>query len=161
MRQNETIRQMTGNACRQMTSGNAWHKGLGLFAGCALALFGLFALSSCEPDGADIGDLYGRWHLKSIMAQTGPVQHNDTLFLAFQGEAYQYLAGWGNKDWGTYRKTNDSLYLNPLAYGGSLMELKVKAPGNQPIGFRLERLTDKDLILARQDTTWTFRKFLE
>ena len=122
--------------------------------------FGLFG--SCEPDGADIGDLYGRWHLKSIDSDGGPLAHNDSLFLSFQGSAYQYLDGWGNFDWGTYRRTSDSLVLNPLAYGGDFRSLHLPPdPKRQPTGFQLKKLSDSRLIIARHDTVWSFTKYLE
>jgi len=116
----------------------------------------------CEPKGADIGDLYGRWHLESIDSHAGSIGHNDTIFVSFQGTAYQYLVGWGHFDWGTYRKTADSLVLNALAYGGNFEALGIQHwPSDWPLDFHLDELTDDDLVLSRHDTVWCFSKFLE
>lgn len=121
----------------------------------------IYAFSSCDPDGTEIGDLYGRWYLKSADCPDGTIEHCDTLFLAFQGDAYQYQAGWGHHDWGSYRMTSDSLILNPLAYGGDFKKLGIDLAARQPLGFRLDRLTDKDLIISRNDSVWSLDKFLE
>lgn len=127
-----------------------------------LILTALWLCFSCDPDGTEIGDLYGRWHLKSAVSSTeAHVALQDTLFIGFQGNAYQYQAGWGHHDWGSYIITADSLVLNPLAYGGDFSKLGVRHPGNLPLGFQLQTLTDKNLILSRHDTVWTFKKFLE
>ena len=129
-----------------------------LLAGIGIAC----VFAGCEPDGADIGNLYGRWHLESIESAQGPVVHNDTIFLSFQGTAYQYLVGWGHFDWGSYRKTADSLVLNPLAYGGNFIDIGiVPDPKRQPTGFALQKLNNHDLIISRHDTVWSFSKFLD
>lgn len=131
----------------------------------ALLLGTAFGWTACDPDGTDIGDLYGRWKIESIASDAGPIDHNDTIFIAFQGRTYQLQAGWGHHDWGPYEMTADSIYLYPLASRADLSSLGIsKAFGTnhtQSAGFRIEALDNDDLLLGRNDTLWHFSKFLE
>lgn len=120
------------------------------------------ALSACNADGFDeAGDLYGRWKLTSVKAPT-PVSHADTLYLAFQGEVYQYQPNW-DYDWGTYIHTEDSLILNPLQYEKyNFKELGITVGSNRAkAAFQIDLLDRKNMQLIRHDTIWYFKKYIE
>lgn len=124
-------------------------------------LSAIICLTSCMPDGADIGDLYGRWKLNGVTAPT-TVEYCDTLYLSFQGDVFQYQPHW-DYDWGTFRKTADSLILNPLQYGKyhfAELGLTILAD-DQSAAFKLDALSDKQLQLSRHDTVWIFKKYIE
>lgn len=129
----------------------------------ATCLTALCALSACMPEGADIGDLYGRWHLEEVTAPT-PVGYSDTLYLSFQGQVYQYQPNW-EYDWGTYRQTSDSLILNPVQwerfYFHEMGLTCIKTGSRTPAAFKLSLLTNKQMILERNDTVWSFHKYIE
>lgn len=126
-----------------------------------LCLLGLL-LGGCMPEGAsELGDLYGRWKLERVESPT-EIHYADTLYLAFQGEVYQYQPNW-DYDWGTFRKTDDSLILYPMQYerfyfeemGIHLEKARDKAP------FKIDHLSDKRMQLSRHDTLWHFKKYIE
>ena len=121
-------------------------------------------ITSCTLEGEDIGDLYGRWKLQSFSTGSGYLCQSDTLYLSFQAEVYQYQPNW-QFDWGTYRHANDSLTLYPLAYqsgfGFRNLMHDDSYNGNFPVSFRVQKLSDKEMILQRSDTLWRFRKYLD
>lgn len=132
------------------------------WVGAFICLAAACLQSACEADGFDeAGDLYGRWKLISVESPT-PIAYSDTLYLAFQGNVYQYQPNW-DYDWGTYRHTADSLILNPLQYerfifkelGISVNHVRDKAP------FKIDLLERKNMQLSRHDTIWHFRKYIE
>lgn len=140
---------------------NRAHKYLAI----AFSLCMVWSWTSCDPDGTDIGDLYGRWKIESIESSAGAIDHSDTLFIAFQGRTYQLQAGWGHHDWGPYEMTEDSIFLFPMASRTDLSSIGIPqafgAGFNHPIGFRIESLDNDDILLNRSDTLWHFSKFLE
>lgn len=121
-------------------------------------------LTGCKLEGEDIGDLYGRWKLQSFSTGSGILCQSDTLYLSFQASVYQYQPNW-QYDWGTYRHANDSLTLNPLAYQSSFGFRNLMHDdsynGCFPVSFRVQKLSDKEMILQRSDSVWKFRKYLE
>ena len=128
-----------------------------------LAVGLLFA--ACQPDGADIGDLYGRWQFRGATCGQGTFASGDTIFLAFQGSAYEYQPAWGVKEWGPFEHEGDELRLYPLVFTMRLDALGLPeafGTGDSiPECFTIDRLTVDDLVLSRHDSVWRFEKYLK
>lgn len=122
------------------------------------------SLASCKPEGKEIGDLYGRWRLRSISHDAGVISEPDTVYLSFMSNVYQYQPNW-DYDWGTFERTADSITLNPLAYQSSFgfrdLMHNDAYNGLQPVSFKVENLSRQDMVLQRGDTLWHFRKFID
>lgn len=110
-------------------------------------------IAGCSANGDDIGELYGTWKLESLTSDAGTVTF-DTIFMAFQGEAYSYNVNW-SVDWGVYQLSDNTLTLNPLQSGKTFkaMHLDITAPT-----FTINHLGSSSMTLQRSDSIWTFKK---
>lgn len=83
-----------------------------LWWACLMVIIG-----SCTHNGGPSGHLYGRWLLERIVAENmeAPVQSGD-LYWAFQKDVVQIQRDNGfhsvSRIYGTFRKTDDFLYLD-------------------------------------------------
>lgn len=106
-------------------------------------------------NGDDIGDLYGRWKLDSFSCSE-TTSHPDTIFIGFQGDAYSYQPNW-EYYWGVYEKTDTTLFLSELQYGGRFTAMFLDS---EYAYFTIVSQTEKELVLMRNDSVWVFRKYL-
>ena len=120
-----------------------------LIAGILLSLF-----TSCTTNGADIGELYGRWKLRSFTCPTEEYRP-DTLFLGFQGEVFSYWPNW-TYNWGTYVRTDSTLLLHRMQYGGDFSAMRLPL---ETALFTIDALHGNELILSRHDSVWIFKKY--
>lgn len=119
----------------------------------SLLIMGL-TLASCSTNGSDIGDLYGTWKLEQLTCNAGTVKF-DTIFIGFQGEAYEYQVNW-KRNWGVFEQSDDSLYLNKLQYGGNFKAIHIPS---ETAAFAVGHLGGNSLSLVRNDSVWTFMKY--
>lgn len=124
----------------------------------------LCCLAGCKPGTEDIGDLYGRWHLHGITNNDRDICGCDMVYISFMDNVYQYQPNW-DYDWGTFKRSTDSLTLNPLAYQSAFgfhdLMHNESYDGLHPVSFKIQLLNDDEMVLQRSDSVWHFRKFLE
>lgn len=117
----------------------------------------LVAVCMCQcTNGDDIGDLYGRWKLDSFSCKSLTI-YPDTVFMGFQGDAYSYQPNW-TYNWGVYTKSDTTLFLHQLQYGGTFKAMYIEADSAL---FTIRQLENKELVLMRHDSIWSFRKILD
>lgn len=126
-----------------------------------LCFTSLFTFCQCSIDiaGDDIGDLYGVWKLQSFQCNKYS-EDFDSLFLGFQADLYSYQP---NRDyfWGKFKRTEKELFLSELQWGGGDFVL-IHLPKNEKSpSFSIDKLDKKELIISRNDSIWSFKKYLD
>lgn len=112
--------------------------------------------AGCSTDGDEIGNLFGTWKLTRFECPQEKVDF-DTVFISFQGEAYEIQANWELLDaWGVYERTDDELHLMKLQYGGDFKVFHLDALEAK---FHIDALSKKSLVLSRNDSIWYLKKF--
>ncbi len=126
---------------------------------CLAWLLGIvfsMVIGGCSTNGDDIGDLYGTWKLKRFECPQDTVNF-DTVFISFQGEAYQLHVNWNTQNaWGVFEYSGDLLYLRKQQYGGDFSAFRI---AGKEARFHVDGLSGKKLTLSRNDSVWYLKKF--
>lgn len=113
-------------------------------------------IGGCSTNGDDIGDLYGTWKLMRFECPQDTVNF-DTVFISFQGEAYQLHVNWNTQNaWGVFEHTGELLYLRKQQYGGDFSAFHIDG---KEVQFHVNSLSSKNLTLSRNDSVWYLKKF--
>lgn len=115
----------------------------------------IFTFSQCTK-GDDIGDLYGRWKLVKFECPAFK-EMPDSIFIGFQGHNYSYQPNYRIYDWGMYELKSNTFCFLPMQWGTDFEKIHVK---EKRAVFKIELMNSNDLVLSRNDSVWTFRKFL-
>lgn len=112
-----------------------------------------FLLLSCQ-EGHEAGDLLGQWRM------TG----SDTKYIAFSGSVTMVRSLTEGQVAGAFQHVGDSLFMQCYSvYGDAADTLIVEHTfGFKPIDnirVRIQSLSSDQLILTKDDKTWTFDKY--
>lgn len=120
-----------------------------------ISFFTLVLFTQCT-EGDEIGDLYGRWKLVEFRCNATTIQP-EYLYIGFQGETYSYQPSKAMYDWGMYEIKGSTFHFKPMQWDADFkaMYLNERSPS-----FKIDLMNGDNLILSRNDSVWTFKKFL-
>lgn len=125
-----------------------------------LFLIGIITLSfySCDTAENNLGDLYAVWKLKRFECNE-KTAYPDSIFFGFQilkGEHYYSYEPHWKRYIGTFEMKDQKLTLHNCKTSFNLIFLNRKE-----VTFDINVLTEDRLILSRNDSIWTFNKYLD
>ena len=110
-------------------------------------------LLSCQ-EGGDAGDLFGQWRMKG----------SDSQYISFSGPIVEFRSIGEGEVFGNFQHVGDSLFIQCYSiYGDPVDTLVVESTfGLKPLNdirLKITALDDDNLVLVRENRTWSFYKY--
>jgi hypothetical protein len=113
----------------------------------------IFLLSSCQ-EGGEAGDLFGQWRLKG----------SDAQYICFSGSVALFRSIDECEVFANFQHNGDSLFIqcvsiNASATDTAIIENRFGFKTFNDIRLKVNTLNDNDLVLSKDDQTWSFYKY--